>query len=419
VDLARTPGGRRFLFAAYYFVEGAPIGFLWWSLPSLLRAAGVGPERIGALLGWLVLPWALKWLWAPAIDRAQGRRWTLRAWIGTAQAGMVATLAPLLLVEQPLTSAWLPACLVAHAVFAATQDAAIDALMIRTTAPGERGVLAGWMQVGLLGGRSLLGGGALLVLAQVGGRALVAALLAVVLAGLALLPLYRAPLPGRGAVPARCGDDPPPVRVGAALARLLARRTPWVGLAFALLGGAGFEALGAFAGPLLTDLAGGDTTAAGRFFLLPAVAATAVGGLLGGRLADRAGERRAAALAGPVLGATLLAAAGASASAVTGAAGPGALVPWLALVYAAIGAFTTASYALFMRWTDPRLGATGFSAFMGATNACESWSAAAAGRMIPHLGYGRTFSVMAAVGLLSLFLLPFARRGSTRRSPRP
>jgi hypothetical protein len=39
-----------------------------------------------------------------------------------------------------------------------------------------------------------------------------------------------------------------------------------------------------------------------------------------------------------------------------------------------IGLFTAASYALFMDLTDPKLGGTQFSAFMAATNGCESWS---------------------------------------------
>jgi len=124
MNLTRTPAGRRVLFASYYFVEGAPIGFLWWSLPAILRSEGVEPERIGALLGWLVLPWAFKWLWAPLIDAWQRPGWTLRGWIAAAQVGMVATLVPLLFEADLLRSDALVVCLCAHAVFASTQDAA-------------------------------------------------------------------------------------------------------------------------------------------------------------------------------------------------------------------------------------------------------------------------------------------------------
>ncbi len=406
-----TPARRRVLFTAYYFVEGAPIGFLWWSLPSVLQAQGVGPERIGALLGWLVLPWALKWLWAPLVDLLQGPAWTLRGWIGAAQVGMVLSLAPLLLDAQFLRSDLLVACLCAHAMFAATQDAAIDALMIRTTTPAERGQLAGWMQVGMLTGRSLLGGGALLVLPRLGERAIVLALLLVVAAGLGLLALYRAPLPARDASTTRARD------LAAHLRAALARRTTWIGLAFAALAGAGFEALGAFAGPVLTELAGGKTDVAGRFFLTHAVLAMAAGGVAGGWLTDRLGPRRGTVLAGLFLGAATLATSAALGLGL--ADGAQALVPWLTAAYVAIGWFTAASYALFMSWTDERLGATQFSAYMGATNLCEAWAAAAAGRMIPRLGHATTFGALSGIGLLALALTALARpRGSGARELR-
>ena len=395
-NLTQTARGRRVLFTAYYFVEGAPIGFLWWSLPAILRSRDVGTERIGALLGWLVLPWAFKWLWAPLIDSVQGPRWTLRAWIGAAQVGMGLTLLPLLLVDDPLQSNALFVCLVAHAVFAATQDASIDALMIRTTAPDERGRLSGWMQVGMLTGRSLLGGGALLVLSRVGGTAVVAALLAVIVLGLGLLPFYRAPLPRLAAA----GTSAP--HLSWSLGAALRRRTTWIGLAFAALAGAGFEAVGAFAGPLLTERSAGSTDLAGRFFLVHAVVAMAAGGLAGGRLADRVGARRGTVSAGLALGATILATA--AAIELGDPARAQGLIPWLTAVYVTIGWFTASSYALFMEWTDDRLGATQFSAFMGATNLCEAWAVLAAGRLIPELGYGPAFGTLAVLGLFALAL---------------
>ena len=39
-------GRRRLLFASLYFSEGAPIGYLWWALPTKLRAAGADIEQI-------------------------------------------------------------------------------------------------------------------------------------------------------------------------------------------------------------------------------------------------------------------------------------------------------------------------------------------------------------------------------------
>jgi len=399
MNLVETRLGRRALFAGLYFVEGAPVGFLWWALPSLMTARGVGPERVGSLLGWLVLPWALKWIWSPWIDR--DTRFGLRGWIVAAQVGMALSLVPLLFGTLGRFE-WLVPLLLAHAVCASTQDAAIDALMIRVTPIEERGRLTGWMQAGMLAGRSLLGGGALLVHGRLGDRGLVVTLIAVVAAGLVLNTTYRTPL--------RRGGEPR-VSWRAVAAALFGRRAGWIGLAFAATAGAGFEALGGFAGPILTEASGG-TDMAGRFFLIHAVVATAIGGLVGGAVADRLGAVRATALLGLLLGVAVLATAARS------TASPGELQAWLDAVYLGIGGFTAASYALFIALTEPRLAATSFSAYMGATNLCESWSVSAAGRMIPVLGYGTSIALLQGLAFAALGALALLGR-RTARDPFP
>ncbi len=413
MNLTASVPGRRVLFGGYYFVEGAPIGFLWWTLPSVLQADGVGSDRIGALLGWLVLPWAFKWLWAPVVDRFQGPRWTLRAWITSAQIGMALALLPLLLDGGRENFALLAGCLGLHALFASTQDAAIDGLMIRCSSPGERGRLAGWMQAGMLTSRALLGGGALLLLPILGGRAIIGALLAIIVCGLGLGLLYRAP-------PVDAAARPPGVvgrRLGPALRDALRARTTWAGLAFAALAGAGFEAVGAFAGPLLTELSGGSTDLAGRFFLVHAVLGMVGGGLAGGVVTDRLGAARSTCLAGILLALSIFALALAIERLPVDE--PAALIPWLTACYVMIGAFTSASYALFMAWTDARIGATHFSAFMGATNLCEAWSAVAAGRIIAAHGHGPAFATLAGVGVAALLLVPVGRPGRLRPDVAP
>jgi len=77
----------------------------------------------------------------------------------------------------------------------------------------------------------------------------------------------------------------------------------------------------------------------------------------------------------------------------------------LVLVYLGIGWFTASSYALFMDLTDVRLGATQFSTFMAATNACEAWAVWVGGRGVANFGYGPALLGMAALGLLGLIFL--------------
>ena len=155
-----TPRGRTVLFTFLYFSEGAPIGFIWWALPTTLRSQGVSVEYITLLTSTLVLPWMFKFLWAPLIDLTRLQQWTLRSWIVTMQGVMGVSLLPLFLLDSWHAIFSVYPFLLIHAIAAATQDAAIDALAIATVPEQERGSLNGWMQVGMLAGRSLLGGGA-------------------------------------------------------------------------------------------------------------------------------------------------------------------------------------------------------------------------------------------------------------------
>ena len=189
------------------------------------------------------------------------------------------------------------------------------------------------------------------------------------------------------------------------LRRLASGPGVWRLLAFAALGGAAFEGVGAMPSPLLAAH-GGDAALAGRFFRLPGVLAPVLGGLVVGRLADRFGHRPA------LVGAALAVVAGVVALAGAAALGAGldVLLGLLGFVYLGIGGFTASSYALFMDRTDPALGSTQFSAFMGATNLCEAWAAAAAGALAVRAGLPAAFLALAAVSLLALPLVPKSAR---------
>ena len=69
------------------------------------------------------------------------------------------TLTPLIWLDPVDQFQTMTLILLAHALSAATQDVAIDALCISATSPEERGQYNGWMQAGMLLGRSMMGGG--------------------------------------------------------------------------------------------------------------------------------------------------------------------------------------------------------------------------------------------------------------------
>lgn len=403
IDLLATRRGRLVLFTVLYASEGAPIGFIWWALPTVLRSQGVDISNITALTAALALPWAFKFIWAPVVDAVRSPRWGLRAWIISAQLVMGFALLPLLVLDYHADLSLIVVFLIAHAFAAATQDVAIDALSISTVPPSERGSINGWMQAGMLTGRALLGGVGLVLARTIGEQGLILVLVAVIWSSLAVLLLAKIPAALAPSASQRFGELVEHIRAA------LLRRETWIGLAFAAIGGAGFEAVGAVAGPYLIDRGlGADTV--GFFFAAVSVPCMVAGAIAGGALADRWGKIGAVQLFLLAIF-TAIAVLAFSDVSTSQPSVVQTLAP-LALVYVAIGLFTASSYALFMDLTDARIAATQFSAFMAMTNLCESWSAFAVGRMIVPLGYPMAFLAMGALSLLALPLLR-ALRGST------
>ncbi len=404
-NLLASRRGRRFLFGALYFSEGAPIGFIWWAMPTLLRERGVDVAVIGEMSALLVLPWALKFLWAPLVDTLRSRVWGFRAWIVSAQLMMGLTLIPLLNADVFNDFQLLRWVLILHAVCAATQDVAVDALCIASAPSQERGTLNGWMQAGMLVGRAIFGGVALMLVQRIGlANVLLLMIAAIWMTTTLVIAFTRESEPG--------ATDAVDLRVQGFRASLIAAAASpatWFGLLFAATAAAGFEAIGAFFGPCLTD-AGESTASIGQFYLGPVIGLTLVGALIGGWASDRLGKRRfvAATIVALVVAGCLV-----SLAAHRIAGGTTLIYAALGLLYFIIGLFTASSYALLMDMTDPRLGGTQFSAFMGATNLCESWAVFAGGALAARWGYAAMFAAMSGLSLVGLPILLAMRRSST------
>jgi len=187
----------------------------------------------------------------------------------------------------------------------------------------------------------------------------------------------------------------------------------WIGLAFALTGPAAFKAFEVVIGPFLIDR-GLTQQEVGKFTAIVMIGAMVAGSLVGGRLADRFSRKGFVAVSLIFIVASLTTLA--IADIVTEQSGGRFLLVLIAVTAFGIGLFTVAAYAMFMDLTEPRIAATQFSAFMGATNGCESWSTLAMGQMIAGYGYAFGILSLCAVSAVSLLLLPLLHRIRMPRS---
>lgn len=150
------------LLSALYVAQGLPYGFFTMALPVLLRKANLSLPQIG-LTSLLTLPWALKFIWAPAVDRWHFAQLGLRrSWLLPVQVASVVLYAALaaLALDPGRLSLILVAFLFSN-VLAASQDIATDALAVDVMQPSERGWANGIKVAGYRAGM-IVGGWVLL-----------------------------------------------------------------------------------------------------------------------------------------------------------------------------------------------------------------------------------------------------------------
>jgi PAT family beta-lactamase induction signal transducer AmpG len=127
------------LVSLLYFAEGFPYGIIEktfvvyfqkheWSLPNL------------GLLSLALLPYALKFFWAPAVDFLGARR----LWIATSQVLMAAFLCIFIFLDAANPEMPLWTCIFMVAALSATQDIAIDAYSIELLKTSEMGLANGF-----------------------------------------------------------------------------------------------------------------------------------------------------------------------------------------------------------------------------------------------------------------------------------
>ena len=117
-------------------------------LQAWLKDSGASNTTIG-VMSYVALPYLLKFLWAPFVDRYSlpllGRR---RGWMLAMQLALAAAIAATALQHPGVSLAPIAVCALAIVFFSATQDIAIDAYRADVSLPSERGLAAAAANLG-------------------------------------------------------------------------------------------------------------------------------------------------------------------------------------------------------------------------------------------------------------------------------
>ncbi len=414
--------------------SGMPLGWVFNTFQFFLVDLGLSRGAIGLLSG-VSLPWTLKVLWAPLVDRYAlpwpGRR---RSWVLATQLALAAAFGGLAALAWRAVSAHaagrpipggplllgLAALLVA--VLSATQDIATDAYAVELLRPGEHGAASGVRSIYYRLGMLLAGALAVSLADRLGWPAV---FLLIGLAFVACTPLVLAsPEPEHPAPPTRS--------LGAAVVEPLRDffgREGAVALAlFLVLYKLGDNMAGTMVNPFLRDLCFSNAEAGAAVKTVGTVA-TIAGTALAAGLTGRLGLGRALWIFGVAqAGANLLYAAAAASRGGPLDAGlcAASLAPLgggtRALAYLAISAeqgaqamASVAQGALLLRVCDRRHAATQF-ALLSSLFALGRWSAGLpSGLLVERLGYPTFFAACATAAAIPGFVLlqrvaPLGRR---------
>ncbi len=384
-------------------MQGLPYGFQTGALPVYLRERGLSRTAIG-FLGLLAVPWFLKALWAPLVDRYSWARFGRRkSWIvplqlllaGVALAGTRAfdqeSLTPLLVVVLVMN------------LIAATQDIAVDGLAVDVLGRRELGTGNIAQVVGYKIGM-LFSGGLLLALNDVIGWSGIFVAMALFCGAAMLVALPF--------------QEPPPAAEGPAVLSSLREvmLAPGTGWLLVLCGTykLGEAMVDAMFKPFLVD-AQYTPAQIGLWIGTYGKAFGIAGSVAGGVLAWRMDLLRAVGMTAVLRAVPLFAVLALS------------LVPFSDLAVIATlcaehffaGALTTAMFAYMMSRVDRRIGATHYTLLATVEVLGKMPGGFASGLIADRFGYPAVFALGAVLSVAYLAVLPPMRAAASRLSPQP
>ena len=394
----KNPSKRLFVVSLLGFSSGLPLALSGSTLQAWYTQAGVDVQTIG-MLSLVGLPYVLKFLWAPLLDRFSlsplGRR---RSWMLISQ---LAIMLALLLMAQRLPhedQVLLAVFALSLAFFSATQDIAIDAYRTEILAERERGLgvglAVGAYRVALIAA----GAGALLIAHSYGFRAAYCAMAVLVFVG--VVASYFGP---------DTKQSGPTASLRTTLIEPLAlfhrKERWWLLLVLILsykLGDAVAEKMTITF--LIREMAL-SLAEIGAFYKTIGITSAVVGGVVGGLLMVRIRLYRALVFFALL---QMLTNIGFVVLSVTGPSMPGVLLVVIAEnLFGGMG--TAAFVALLMSLCDKNYAATQFALLTAIASLGRVFSGPLAGNLVARWDWTIFFICSVLLGLIPLFVLPKLR----------
>jgi PAT family beta-lactamase induction signal transducer AmpG len=388
------------------FSCGLPLLLTVTVLQAWMTEAGVDLALIG-LMALVGLPYTVKFLWAPVLDRFTlpllGRR---RGWLFLAQAALALSIV-LLGFTDPGHHPWqVAAAALLVTFFSASQDIVVDAYRREDLADNELGLGASLYVNGYRLGMLLASGGGLILADHISFRGVYLVMAACMLPGLATTWWCREP-PLSAGRPRTLRDA-----VVEPLVEYFQRPGAlWI-LAFILLYKIGDSMAGAMTTPFYLEI-GFTKTEIGAVVKLFGFWATAAGALIGGLFMLRLGIGRSLWVFG------VLQAVSTAGFALLARIGPS--LPWLGGVIAfenLTGGMGTAAYVAFMASiTHKRFTATQYALLSSLMGVPRVMAAAPTGAMARWLGWEAFFMTCVFLAIPGMLLLVrFAPWRTTREN---
>ena len=174
-------------FFCLYIAQTIPMSFFSTVIPVMMRQENFTLSAIG-LLQLIKLPWIVKFLWSPIIDRHTATTGDYKRWIFSSELIYAILIFSVAMLDFKADFYTILALIIISFVASATQDIATDALAVLSFSRKDKSMVNSMQSMGSFGG-SMVGSGVLLLLFhQIGWNSLLPCLAVFVL--VMLLPLF-------------------------------------------------------------------------------------------------------------------------------------------------------------------------------------------------------------------------------------